>query len=165
MMKKIVLIFMLLVVCVLACFADISRWSKMFYVDEFGDPTDKPYIRSEVVTLKHGKYVWDESPCYILIDEHSAGLYLDDRIYGEWIIRTKTDDGTTHTFKGELLSTGLIRIKDATAYSLPATFVIDLTKGCRLVATPDNKYADSKYDFGKVRLSLEDLQRVRPDWK
>jgi len=163
-MKKTVFIIVILVVCIFACFADVSRWASYFYVDEFGDPTDTPYIRSETIRLKYGNYDWDVAHCSICIDFDSVGLILNDRVYGDWVIKTKTEDGTTHSFKGKRASNGTILIIDNTAYNLPATLVIDLVKGCRLIAYPDNKYSNDKYDFGKVKLPLEELQKVRPNW-
>lgn len=170
-MKKLLVVFFV-ALCAFSCFANVSTWTKKYYVDDFGDPTNQAYLLSESIKIKHGSYSWDEQYCSILVDDNGVSFKIGTVYYTEWTIKTKTASGETHTFKGELgTSTGRVLMSNySPLYSSYTqqkvdTFISDILQGSRVILMPDNPYTSDKYDFGTVTLSLEDLKQVRPNWQ
>lgn len=152
-MRKIVLVLAILV-CASACFADISNWEK----DE-----KYPLLRSEEISIKYADHLWNRAKCSIYIDENTVSFLMKKG--GSWLFRVKTVDGVNHSYKGNHNKTGRIVINQNTAiYSFPDEMIRDFLVGCTVIAYPDSE-PHSSYNFGLVKLPLEDLQKVRPDWK
>ena len=162
-MKKLLVVFFV-ALCVFSCFADIAKWEKGFYVDDFGDPTTEAYLVSERIPISYGPYAWDDSRCRILVDVKYVSFDLGETVfYNDWTIKTKTPSGTTHTFSGVLeRGNGRVYISGVTDTLM---FLKDIVEGSRLIMMPNNPYTSDKYDFGTVTLSLEDLKQVRPNWQ
>lgn len=169
-MKKVVYVTLVLLVILIGnCYADISQWGLKYFVDEFGDMTNEPFLNSEDVRISYGSYAWEDAHCRILIDKKYVSFFLERVVYDEWIVKTKTPEGETHTFYCNLEDNNRV-------YMLPYNFkhnsqvdidkfLSDLVLGSRVIAYPENKYSKDKYDFGIVSLKLEDLRKIRPDFE
>ena len=150
-------------------FADASQWQIGYFVDDFGDITNEAFLASEDVRISYGSYAWEDAHCRILIDKKYVSFYLERVVYDEWIVKTKTPDGETHTFYCNLEDNNRV-------YMLPYNsthnsqvdidkFLSDLVLGSRVIVYPENKYSKDKYDFGIVSLKLEDLRKIRPGFE
>ena len=162
-MKKILITLVVLLLGV----SVFASWSKNYYVDDFGDKTDIPYLTSEFINIKYGEYSWENESCRILIDEDNVSFSIGKTYYDEWTLKTKNASGEIHNFRCKLSSsTGRLFINDysSSGYKNTKVFLSDLLVGCRIVLTPNNQFADDKFDFGTMSITLEELRQVRPNW-
>ena len=101
-MRRLVVLLSLLFVCLSYCFADISKWTKQNFIDDFGDATESYYLQGVA-----------EDQSVIIIEKGRIGFILPAYLYyDKWTIKTKALDGTINECPGKRINNSSITITD-----------------------------------------------------
>ena len=168
-MKKVLIVAFMIFMVVGSVFA--TTWSTLKIVDDFGDDTGLVRLYTIIEDVKYGSYSWEYEDCAILIDKgydddilpYIVQFFVGDTSYSKWIVSTKLNDGTVHTYNFELYGKYIgPTMDDVVEFVLACNGLIsDFISGCKVILYPDNRYSTDKYNLGYISIYSWELVKVQ----